>query len=96
MGLLARPSLPDQRRWRCGRCRGVGTIAAGALQAGLSRVPVADLGGKPTPQDSAEARRQPDDIADEELGDYGIPSGWKQCPAQGQPISRFIPSKVNS
>ncbi|KAL6780541.1 MRCE1 [Auxenochlorella protothecoides x Auxenochlorella symbiontica] len=45
-------------------------------------------------EDSAEARRQPDDIADEELGDYGIPSGWKQCPAQGQPISRFIPSKV--
>ncbi|PSC72146.1 mRNA-capping enzyme isoform X1 [Micractinium conductrix] len=31
---------------------------------------------------------------DEELDDAGIPTGWRECPAMGRPIDRFIPMKV--
>ena len=41
-------------------------------------------------------RDAPDDVADEELEDHGIPSGWRQCPPQGKSLSRFIPSKVQA
>ncbi|KAL4857277.1 mRNA-capping enzyme [Chlorella vulgaris] len=32
--------------------------------------------------------------ADDELDDMGIPRGWRECPAMGRPIERFIPMKV--
>ena len=34
------------------------------------------------------------DAADEEIDTMGIPVGWRECPAMGKPIFRFIPMKV--
>lgn len=31
---------------------------------------------------------------DEEVDDVGIPAGWRECPAMGKPVDRFIPFKV--
>ena len=35
-----------------------------------------------------------DQAADDEVDDMGIPRGWRECPAMGRPIERFIPMKV--
>ena len=79
----AGPVLPAGRRRRCRR-RCLGTRPR--LRQPLPAPP-------PSPQGQPAAAGGHEEL-DEELDDAGIPTGWRECPAMGRPIDRFIPMKA--
>lgn len=56
---------------------------------GLQGRPVPPVGGA-----AAEEERPAEDKQDDELDDFGIPRGWRECPCVGRPVDRFVPLKV--